>query len=340
MRHAAQRREVQRVAVQPGRHLAALEQGGHVVADAGGKIAHRIAQARRVFDQHDRIFRQVVQQRRHLGVDERQVFVRRGQAAGLFQPLGVALDVGGEVLVLFAAGGQRAAHRPSKPVHAAGREVGQGLHARQAAQRVHLLEAALAAHVKGRDRVHLVVPELDAVGVLGLRWEHVQNTAAYRELARALDLNAALIARAGELPGESFERCLLARGNGHHRALERRGRQRALRRGLHGCDRESGLRQRVQCGEPPLLVAARHADHVHHDRIARGDLQHGLFRKALQIRGKTRRRAVVVSQHEHRAAGIQPERRRKVRLVDGRQADGERRRPARKQGFFQLFVFF
>ena len=71
-----------------------------------------------------------------------------------------------------------------------------------------------------------------------------------------------------------------------------------------------------------------------------GDLQHGLFRKALQICGEARRGAVVVSQHEHRAAGVQPERRRKVRLVDGRQADGERRRPARKQGFFQLFVFF
>ena len=242
--------------------------------------------------------------------------------------------------MLFAAGGQRAAHRLGKPVHAAGREVGQGLHARQAAQRVHLLEAALAAHIEGRDRVHLVVPELDAVGVLGLRREHVQNAAAHGELSRALDLDAALIARAGELPCESVERRLLSRGDGHHRALERRVRQRALRRGLHRRHRKPRGRQRIERGEPSLLVAARHADHVHHDQIARGDLQHGLFRKALQIRGKARRRAVVVGQHEHRAAGIQPERRRKVRLVDGRQADGERRRPARKQGFLQLFVFF
>ena len=38
-RQAAQPGEIQRIAVQPGRHLAALEQRGHVVPDAGGKIA-------------------------------------------------------------------------------------------------------------------------------------------------------------------------------------------------------------------------------------------------------------------------------------------------------------
>ena len=92
-RYAAQTGKIQRIAIQPGRHLAALEQGGHIVADAGGKVAHRIAQARRVLDQHDRILGQIIEGSRHFRIDERQVFVRRGQAAGLFQTLGVALNV-------------------------------------------------------------------------------------------------------------------------------------------------------------------------------------------------------------------------------------------------------
>ena len=242
--------------------------------------------------------------------------------------------------MLFAAGGQRAAHRLGKPLHAAGREVRQGLHARQAAQRVHLLEAALAAHVKGRDRVYLVVPELDAVGVLGLRREHVQNAAAHGKLSHALDLDAALIAGAGELLCQLIQRRLLACGNGHDRALERRRRQCALRRGLHRCHRKSRGRQRIQRGEPPLLVTARHADHIHHDQIARRQLQHRHVCKALQVGGETRRRAVVVGQYEHRTTSVQPQCRREVRFVDGGQTDGERRRFSSKQGFFQLSVFF
>ena len=324
-RHAAQPGEIQRIAVQPGRHFAALEQGGHVVPDARKKIARRIAQAGCVLDQHDRVFRQIVERSRHLRIDEWQVLVRSRQAAGLLQPFGVALNVRFQLRMLFPPCGQRTAHGPGKAVHAARRKVRQRFHARQAAQSLNLLKPPLAAYVKGRNRIDFVVPELDAIGVRCLRREHVQNAAAHRELSRALDLDAALIARAGKLLCQSFKRRLLTCSDGHDRAFERRGRQGALQRGLHGCDRKPCAGQCVQHGKPLLLVAARHADHVHHDKVARGKLQYIPLCKALQIRGKTCSCAVVVGQHEHRAAGVQPKRRREMRLVNGRQADCKRR---------------
>ena len=115
-------------------------------------------------------------------------------------------------------------------------------------------------------------------------------------------------------------------GKLHHRALQRVGRQRALHRCLHGCDRKSCIRQRIQHGKALLLVPARHAHDIRHHQLARGQGQHLAFRKGLQVERKPRRGTVVIRQHAYRTAGIQSERRREVRLMDGGQADREQRR--------------
>ena len=134
--------------------------------------------------------------------------------------------------------GQQTAHRLGQSLCAARREVRQRLHAWQAAQRLGGFQPALTAYVKGRNRVDLIIPKLNTIGVGRLRWEHVQNTAAHRELPHALDLYTALIARARQLLGQRLERYSLSGGKGHHRALQRIGRQRALHRRLHRQRRE------------------------------------------------------------------------------------------------------
>ena len=292
---SAERGEVERIAVQPGRDLAAFEQRGHVVRKARVKVAQRVAQARRILDEYDRIFRQVVERSRNLRVDEWQIFVGCGQRAGLFDALRVVFDVRGKVGMLLFAGRQQAAHGFGQTLGAARREVRQRFHARQAAQRFDLFQTALAAHVERRDRVDLVIPELDAVGVCRLRWEHVQNAAAHRKLPRALNLCAALVARACQLSGQLLKRYGLPGRDRDDCVLQLVGRQRALGGCLYAHGHQAGVRQRVQHGEPTLLITTRYTHNIGQHQVARRQNRHFALGKGLQVARETRCGRVVVS---------------------------------------------
>ena len=187
--YAANPGEIQRVAVHAARQLTALHERRHIVRDTGMKIPRGVAQARRILDEDERVLRQIVERRRHLRIDERQILVRRRERSALAQALRVAFQIFLKFGVLFfsAARGKRR-DRLRQPCRAALRERRQRLHARQTAQRFTLLQTALAADVECGDRVDLIVPELHAVRTLGLRRKNIQNAAAHGKLTHALDL--------------------------------------------------------------------------------------------------------------------------------------------------------
>ena len=187
--YAANPGEIQRVAVHAARQLAALHERRYIVRDTGMKIPRGVAQARRILDEDERVLRQIVERRRHLRIDERQILVRRRERSALAQALRVAFQIFLKFGVLFfsAARGKRC-DRLRQSCRAALRERRQRLHARQTAQRFTLLQTALAADVECGDRVDLIVPELHAVRMLGLRRKNIQNAAAHGKLTHALDL--------------------------------------------------------------------------------------------------------------------------------------------------------
>ena len=338
--YAADTGEIEGVAVQTARHLAALHERHHIVRDTGVKVASRVAQTRRVLDEHERVFRQIIERSRYFRVNKRHILVRRRERAALAQTFRIALQIFLKLgVLLLAAGGNKRQHRFRKSCRAALRECRNGFHARQAAQRVALLQTPLTADVEGRNRVDLIVPELHAVRVRRLRRKNVQNAAAHRELARALDLRTALVAGADQTARQLIERCALPRRQRNDRRAQQLGRHGALRRRLHGRDRESRAGERRERGKTCLLVAARHTGHVRHDQLT-GRQNHDLaLGKAAQVGGKAVRGVVIVRQHQNRALQVCAERRGEVRLVDGRESDRQHRRFPLFERFLQPFVF-
>ena len=104
------------------------------------EIAHGIAQPRRVLDDNDGVFRQIVERSRHFRVDERQILVRRGQRTRFAQTFGIAFEVCLQIRVLLfpAARGERQ-NGFCQSGRAAFRQRRNRLHARQTAQALALL---------------------------------------------------------------------------------------------------------------------------------------------------------------------------------------------------------
>ena len=141
--------------------------------------------------------------------------------------------------------------------------------------------------------------------MLRLRRKHIKNTAANGKLTGAFDLYTALVACARERLRQFVQRRSFTDREGDNRLHEQFGRHGALGCRLHGRDRKMRFRQLVQCCQTALLVAARHADHVRHNQLARGKEHDVTLGKAAQISCKSIRSVVIVGQNQYRTAGIQ-----------------------------------
>ena len=170
--------------------------------------------------------------------------------------------------------------------------------------------------------------------MLRLRRKHIKNTAANGKLTGAFDLYTALVACARERLCQLIQRRGFTGGQRHDYRLECLRRHGALGCRLHGRDRETRLAHFVQYGKSALFVAARHADHVRHNQLARGKEHDVTLGKAAQVGGKAVRGVIVIGQHQHRTAGAQTQSRREVCLMDGRQTDRQHRRFALINGLF------
>ena len=234
--------------------------------------------------------------------------------------------------MLFALGAGGLIERLAQTANAAGCAGGQGLHAGQTGECVQAGTTPLRADIEGRDRVDLIAPELNAHGRIGAGREHVQNAAAHRELTRAFDLCAALIACRDQLCRQIGERGQVTDSDGQRRIMKHRRRQGFL----HECGSRYGdercvgqLRQRR---DACLLVLTGHAFHASHGQFACGDVQDGQLGEGFQIGSQTKCSVVLVGQDADRARGFQTERSGELCLGGRRQTDGERRGLTRPDG--------
>ena len=150
----------------------------HRSQEARGRLTHPLR------FRHQGAGGKVVHQGRGRLEEQRQVVLQSAGGAALGDlavdqaALGVTLDLGA---VALAEG----AHRL----------VAQGeLPRRKQADAGHLLPGALGVRVEGADALHLVVEEVDAVGLQAPHGEDVQERAAHGELAMGDDLRDALVA--------------------------------------------------------------------------------------------------------------------------------------------------
>ena len=141
--------------------------------------------------------------------------------------------------------------------------------------------------------------------MLRLRRKHIKDTAANGKLTGAFDLYTALVACARERLRQFVQRRSFTGREGDNRLHEQFGWHGALCCRLHGRDRETRLAHFVQCCQTALLVAARHADHVRHNQLTRGQLYNVTLGKTAQISSKSIRSVIIVGQNQYRTACIQ-----------------------------------
>ena len=117
------------------------------------------------------------------------------------------------------------------------REGGQHLRRGQDGQGFDVLRAALGRHVEFAHRVDLVVEKLDAHG-RAQRRPDVENAAAQRELADALDGFRARVAAFDKLFRKRAQIKAVAERNVRHRAAQRVGRERSLHQTVNRRDQD------------------------------------------------------------------------------------------------------
>ena len=111
----------------------------------------------------------------------------------------------------------------------------QQLAARRGPEPLDGLQGALVGDREAADLLDLVAPQLDAHGVLGGRWEDVEDPAAHGELAALLDEVDALVGGVGETAYEVLEGRLVADGDLDRLELSE-PLDLGLEHGAHGCD--------------------------------------------------------------------------------------------------------
>ena len=150
--HAAYADKIERIFSQIRRHFAALEQRGYVIGYTRVEIADSVTQTRRVLDDDDGIFGQIVERGRHFGINERHILVRCGQRTGLAQTFRVPFEISLQICVLLLPAGRGECQNSlCQSCRTALRQCRNGFHAWQTAQALALLQPALTADVERGD---------------------------------------------------------------------------------------------------------------------------------------------------------------------------------------------
>ena len=179
---------------------------------------------------------------------------------------------------------------------------------------VGILRSPLRDGVKEAHRVELVAEEFRAHRRFIRGRIHIQDTAAQRKLAHALDQTRARIARARQTRNKIVQ--IVARLRLQH---DRRGKQRLARhrpqqkrvdaRHQH---RHASLRQLIKQAQPFLLPLPRRADRARERQLARRQYRRLLAQKRAELGGDARRGELILTHRDERAAGMLVQRREHV----------------------------
>src|SRR6185437_3882127 len=171
----------------------------------------------------DRVGRQVVEQRRCLLEEERQVELDAGRREALAD----AAVNGGPARVALEAGAETPAELPN------GIGIERHLARGQQAHALERVERALRVRIEAADRLDLLIEKIDAQRRRAAHREDIEERAAHRELAGARDLTDARISGIRQSLAEGLE-------------LERLAARELERAALHVLLRRQPLHQRVR----------------------------------------------------------------------------------------------
>ncbi len=175
-----------------------------------------------------------VEEQRQIGLD-----ATRHQRLADFGIDARARRVAGEVFAVAAAEGVDAFL------------VGGEFARRQQADLGHLFGGALGLRIELADALHLVVEQVEAIGLGRAHRKHVDQRAAHGELALGLHFRHALIAGGDQAFAEGMRRQLVAGLEQQHAAVEPGARRQALQQGAGGDNQHATCKfgQAVQRGE-------------------------------------------------------------------------------------------
>ena len=272
--------------------------------------------------EHTGVRRQVVGRRGQLGIDQRQIAVRGGEAPPLHQRLPVLPQSLDQLMPprLLRPCGQllQPGCQPRRP---SGRQMGQRLRRRQQHRPLHVLRPALGGGVEQPHSIQLVSEELRPHGLLHPWGVDIQDPAPQGKLSHAFHLVAPAVPGGGQClsqlvqviapPGPQLRPgpVQLLRGQG------------PLKQSLHRRHQQGHLPRRhgPHQGQPPVLPLAGDSGRVVKDVGPGGEHRHPLPRQGLQIPGQPLPFPLVGAHQHHRPAGAGVDPGGKVGPVDRRQ---------------------
>ena len=321
---------------------ALFDQGLHVLGELPVVVLAAFQNAHAVADGDQRVGREIVERADFVGVARGEIPVHAAERQVVTKPLDVAaqrLDDGAVFGLFrnFLRGAPKALEHFFAP---AVREGGQHLRRGQDGQGFDVLRAALGRHVEFAHRVDLVVEKLDAHG-RAQRRPDVENAAAQRELADALDRFRARVAAFDKLFRECVQVKAVAERNVRHRAAQRVGRERSLHQTIDRRDQDwrfSGGKA-AQRADALLLPAVGGEHAVAQLPFAREQQAHVLAEQLVQVARHAVCLVFVRADDQKRALCLVPHGSGELRAVHTRKArhgDGRCARVEREQQLAHL----
>ena len=312
----------------PGQ-LSPLHQGLGVLSQLPQVALSPLGHPGALAEHHHRVLGEVIRRRGHDGVDQGYVAVHGREGRAGRQPLPVLLQRLHQCLAPLAALclGNETVQPLQQPAVPARGKLGQHLRRRQDLRRAEILDAPLGVGIEEAHGVDLVPEELHPDGLGVGRGEKVQDAPPQGELAHALHLLAAGVARGGQGAGQLPQVVPLS----HPQNLGRLGQQGfgngALENGLHRTDQQGALprRQGPQGGQPPVLVLPGHHRGVVEGELPGRECAHLLPRQGGQIPGHALGLPLVGAHHHHGAVQLLADARGKMGAVHRRQPGKGRR---------------
>ena len=329
--------------LRPGQR-AVFQQGGHVLPHLPEVVLAPVHDPAALAVENHRVGGKIVGGGGHFRVEEGQIPVHRREGHLGFQPLQVLLQrlyQGGLVPLPAARPGEQVLQRPRQSRRAAGRQLWEDLGGGEDVRLPQVLHPALAVRVEEAHGVDLVAEELEPHRLGVGRGEEVQNSAPQGELAHALHLLAAGVARRSEGGGQLLQRAPVPGAEGPAGfGQERRGNG-ALEEGLHRRHSEGAL-SRQEGGEgrePPVLVLPGDHRRVVEGKLPGKQALHPLPGEGGEVPGQAFGLPLVGTQEYHAPSGLLPHSGGHIGPVDGRKAGKNRRTAPCVNGGEELLKF-
>ena len=214
--------------VAPLEEDALLEQDLDVLVLLPEHVFERLAAVGRVAEE-ERPVAQIVEDGRRLGIEQRQPPVEALGHDAVGNPRDLPLEL---LLGELAAGAADVFHRALQKLHQPLRAVRHHLGRRGDVHPLDRVDPALGVRLEGGDRVDLVPPEFNAEGVGHVGREKVEDAAPLGELADAVHLVAAGVARRHQKPRQLLHLVFPASLEGPDAFFQHLRGHRILKRGL------------------------------------------------------------------------------------------------------------